>query len=97
MNSYKYKEAEQIFTDGEYNFDLYKYALEKIFSEEAKEREAEEEKNRVNTPQTSILQTLTSAKSSFFITISLILFSVSMLGLHYWLSPSIPHSAHRQF
>lgn len=98
INSYKFKQAEDIFSNGNYNFELYKYALDKIFGEEAKERELEEEKLLASQPKSSwsiqsLLQPLFSSKFSLILTSCLIIFSLSMLGINYKLySSNMPNT-----
>jgi hypothetical protein len=42
FNFYRFKECEDIFSNYKYNFELFKYALEKVFEEERKLRDEKE-------------------------------------------------------
>lgn len=45
VNDYRFRACEEVFSNYNYNFELFKYALEKIFDDERKEKEKEEAKN----------------------------------------------------
>lgn len=45
VNDYRFRACESIFSNYNYNFELFKYALEKIFEDERKEQEEKELKN----------------------------------------------------
>jgi hypothetical protein len=86
VNSYRYKEVEDIFSNGTYNMDLYKYALEKIFDERHKEEELEEQKNSSNNNSnisSSWFSYLFSTKTSVFLILFMVLASIGLLAFHY--------------
>lgn len=85
VNSYRFKEVEDIFSNGTYNMDLYKYALEKIFDERHKEEELEEQKNSSNSNSnaSSWFSSLFSTKTSVFLILFMVLSSIGLLAFHY--------------
>jgi len=88
INSYKLKEADNIFSEGKYNIELYKYALDYVFEKDAKEKELAEMKIAAQQPKIGFWQSIISTKFSMLLTIGLIIFSLSLIGVHYKLYSS---------
>jgi len=88
INEFKYKTADSIFGEGNYNFALYKYALEKVCEEERKEREEKEKELEASKPKTSFFSFLNSKNSNMylFITIGVILFTIFLGGANFYFS-----------
>lgn len=76
VNDYKFRACEDIFSNYKYNFELFKYALEKIFEDERKERDKEELK-KPKVSYFSYIKNLFSGKDSnswIFIVLTIVFF-----------------------
>jgi len=83
LNDYKMRTADDIFGNGNYNFPLYKYALEKICEEERKEREKEEEILRASQPQISFFERVKNSNFYLIASVGIILFTVGLVISQY--------------
>lgn len=81
VNDYKFRACEETFSNYKYNFELFKYALEKIFEDERKEREKEEMKKPKVSYFSSFKNLFTGKDSSSWIFIILtVVFFLSTAG-----------------
>lgn len=85
INTYKFKLANDIFGDGKYNFALYKYALEKVCDEERKERDEEERRVQESQPKVSIFDRFKNSNLYLFVSIGIIVFTISIAAANYYL------------
>ncbi len=58
IDEFKFNICEDVFGDGNFNFELFQYALEKIFEEERKEQEEEEKRLEESRPKVSWLESI---------------------------------------
>jgi len=89
INQFKFKTADSIFGDGNYNFALYKYALEKVCEEERKVKEEKEKEIAASQPKTSIFSYFEISKNSnmyLFITLGVVMFTMFLVGANYYFS-----------
>lgn len=88
IDEFKFKICEDVFGEGNFNFELFQYALEKIFEEERKEQEEEEKRIEASKPKISIWESI--SKSNFFkiLTGGVVLLSIGSLGAHYYMYAS---------
>jgi hypothetical protein len=84
IKDYQYRTAGDIFGDGNYNFALYKYALEKVCDEERKEREEEEKRIEEGKPKVSFFQSFKNSNLYLFITLGTVLFTLSLFIANYY-------------
>lgn len=85
IDEYKFKICEDIFGEGNYNFELFQYALEKIFEEDRKIREEEERLEEEKNPKISWLQSVKNSKFAKYLSGGLVLFSIGTIGFQYYL------------
>lgn len=50
LNDYRFRNCENVFSNYNYNFELFKYSLEKIFEEERKVKKEKEDKEKLLNP-----------------------------------------------
>lgn len=81
MDDYKFRTCEDIFSNYNYNFELFKYALDKIFEEERKIKEEEDAKIRAMQP--SVFQRMKSSNLGFWFTIAMVAASFATIIYHY--------------
>ena len=84
--------CEYIFSHGNYNLELYKYALDKIFEEDRIKNEEEEKKKEALRPKVSWSEYLTKiSKGNFgiYLSICFIVFTLGAIGLQIYSSSSI--------
>ena len=81
----KYKICEDIFSEGNYNFELFHHCLEKVFEEERKQKEEEEKRLEAERPKVSFIQSVKNSRFYKFLSFGLILFSVGMIMMHYYM------------
>ena len=88
IDEFKYKLCEDIFSDGNFNFELFQYALEKVFEEQRKIEEEEERQLEESRPKVSWLESI--RKSSFikYLSGGIMLLSIGSIGVHYYLYSS---------
>jgi hypothetical protein len=85
VDEFKYKLCEDTFSEGNYNFQLFQYALEKIFEEERKEREEEERRIEESKPKVSLWAKIKKSTFTVYLGAGIIVFSVGMVASHYYL------------
>ena len=83
---HRFKIADDIFGNGNYNFALYKYALEKVCEEERKEKDQIERKLNESKPKVSFFENLKNSNLYFFISFGIILFTVFLTTASYYFS-----------
>lgn len=76
LNDYRFRNCENLFSNYNYNFELFKYALEKIFEEERKVKKEKEEKEKLLNPSKGI-------NYGMWITIAFALGLMILLGANY--------------
>ena len=100
MESYKFRLSEELFSNGEYNYELFKYAIEKVLESEKKEKEergrnnpeikmkklVKEEKNTQKTIEANKRNIL-----SLYFSFLILIFSMLLIGFHYFLYSSYPN------
>ncbi len=86
LNDYKIKYCSDIFGDGNYNFELYRYALEKVMEEERKLKEEEEKQAKSESSKNgfSWFESVKSSNISYFFTVGVILFTIMILASSYF-------------
>jgi phage antirepressor YoqD-like protein len=75
--------CEEIFAEGNYNFELFNYCLEKVFEEQRKEKEEEERRLEAERPKVSFFQNVKNSKFYIFVTFAIIVFSMGLLATNY--------------
>ena len=84
INEQKYKNADDVFAEGNYNHALYKYALEKVCDQERTAKEKIEinlcEKNQ----KVSIFERIKNLNLYLFVSLGIILFTVILIGANYF-------------
>jgi len=75
FNDYRLRNCEDVFSNYNYNFDLFKYALEKIFEEERKMKEEKEAEENVGK---NVSDTKGGLSYSYILSV---VFFVSILGI----------------
>jgi len=85
VDEFKYKLCEDTFSEGNYNFQLFQYALEKVFEEERKVREEEERIIEESKPKVSWLAKISKSKFTVYLGAGLIVFSMGMVASHYYM------------
>lgn len=76
--------ANDIFGEGNYNFALYKYALEKVCGEEAKQREEEEKRVIESMPKISIFQKFKNSNLYIIMSIGIAVLTVGLIASNYY-------------
>ncbi len=77
--------SEDIFGSGDFNFELFQYALEKIMEEERKAEEEEEKRLEESRPKVSWLESIKNSSFIKYLSGGLIVVSIGTLGAHYYL------------
>ena len=88
IEEFKFKLCEDIFGEGNFNFELFQYALEKVFEEERKVQEEEERLLEESQPKVSWYSRITKSNFIKYISGGVILLSVGSIGVHYYLYSS---------
>jgi len=86
IDEFRYKNADNIFGEGNYNFALYKYALEKVCDEERKEKEEIEKAANAGKPSVSFFsfENYKNSNLYLFISMGIILFTLILAGVNYY-------------
>ena len=84
VDEFKFNRCEDIFSEGDYNFELFQHSMEKIFEEERKEQEEKERIEKESQPQVSMFQSVKNSNFSFWFTAIFLIFSVAVLGYQYY-------------
>lgn len=83
VDEFKYNRCEDIFSEGDYNFELFQHSMEKIFEEERKEQEEKEKFEKESQPQISWFQSVKDSNLGLWFTAIFLIFSVGVLGYQY--------------
>ncbi len=87
VEEFKFNRCEDVFSEGDYNFELFQHSMEKIFEEERKEQEEKQRIENESKPQVSWVSWFESVKNSNFglwFTVIFLIFSVAVLGYQYY-------------
>jgi hypothetical protein len=85
IDEFKFKICEDIFGSGNFNFELFQYALERVFEEERKQEEEEQKRLELSKPKTSWLTAISKSNFLKYLTGGVALFSIGTIGAHYYL------------
>lgn len=88
IDEYKSKVCETVFSNGNFNIELFQYAIEKVFGEERKEEEEREKAEEAKRPKVTWSQWLANiSKGNFgmYFSIALIMVSAVAIGVHFYL------------
>jgi hypothetical protein len=85
IKDHKNRNASDIFGEGNYNFALYKYALEKVCEEERKEREEEERRLQESQPKISLFASIKNSKLYYFVSVGIVIFTAFIIAANYYL------------
>lgn len=88
IDEFKFKLCEDVFGEGNFNFELFQYALEKIFDEERKQQEEEERRIEESRPKVSWLESIKKSNFIKYLSGGIITLSIGSIGLHYYLYSS---------
>lgn len=80
IDEYKFKVCENVFGDGNYNIELFQYALEKVFEEERKAEEEREKAEEALKPKVSWSQYLCNITKSNYVKYFSALFILLSIG-----------------
>lgn len=88
IDEYKYKVCENVFSEGNYNIELFQYSLEKVFEEERKaeeEKEKAEEALRPKVTWTQYLLNITKSNYTIYFSIFFVICSFLAIGSQYFM------------
>jgi hypothetical protein len=85
VDELKFKICEDIFGSGNFNFELFQYALERVFEEERKQEEEEQKRLELSKPKVSWLTAISKSNFLKYLTGGVALFSIGTIGAHYYL------------
>ena len=88
IDEYKYKVCENVFSEGNYNIELFQYALEKVFEEERKaeeEKEKEEEAKRPKVSWSQYLLNITKSNYTIYFSIFFVICSFAAIAAQYFM------------
>lgn len=88
IDEFKFKICEDIFGEGNFNFELFQYCLEKVFEEERKQEEEEERLLEESRPKVGWLESIKKSNFIKYLSGGVIALSVGSIGLHYYLYSS---------
>jgi hypothetical protein len=71
--------CEEIFSEGNYNFELFQYCLEKVFEDQRKVKEEEEKRIEAERPKVSFFQSFKNSNFYIFITLALVVVSFGLI------------------
>lgn len=103
MSSNKCKISEELFSNGEYNYELFKYAIEHVLETEKNQKETENKtKNEIKLKQQindekikqqakERMEDNIECETSLFCSFIIMLFSMMLIGLHYCLYARNPN------
>jgi hypothetical protein len=75
--------CEDIFSEGNYNFELFQYCLEKVFEDQRKEKEEEEKRIEAERPRTTYFQRVKNSNFYIFVTLAIVVISLGMIMTNY--------------
>jgi hypothetical protein len=87
IDQHKARICEDIFGSGDYNIELFQYALEKVFEEERKEQEAKEKEEEAKRPKVTwsqYLMNLTKSNFSVYLSIAFVILSIFAIGAQFY-------------
>lgn len=88
IDQHKYKIADDIFGKGNFNFAVYKFAIEKVMDDEKEEKEKLDKENAK--PSISWLEGYKNNYFYIIFSIGLIFFTVCIITANYYFSQSNP-------
>ena len=88
IDQFKFKVCEDTFGDGDFNFELFQYSMEKIFEEERKQQEEEEKLSQVNKPRITFYDSVKNSSFLKYFSGALVVASIGTMGVHYYLYSS---------
>jgi hypothetical protein len=88
IDEFKFKLCEDIFGSGDFNFELFQYALEKIFAEERKLEEEEEKRLEESRPRISFYESVKNSSYFKYLSGAIVVASIGTMGIHYYLYSS---------
>ena len=92
VNDYKLNTSSDIFGNGNYNFELYRYALDKIMEEERKEKDEEEKRIYESQPKFSLFEKVKNSNIYYLFSFGVVLFTFIILASGYFNYFSVPRS-----
>ena len=87
IDQHKARICEDIFGSGDYNIELFQYALEKVFEEERKEQEAKEKEEEAKKPKVTwsqYLMNITKSNLSVYLSIAFVILSAIAIGAQFY-------------
>ncbi len=84
-DEFKFKICEEVFGEGDFNFELFHYALEKVFEEERKIEEEQEKLLEQSRPKVSWYESISKSNFLKYFSGGVVLLSIGSLGVHYYL------------
>lgn len=94
LDEYKYKVCEHVFSEGNYNIQLFQYALEKVFEEDRKEQEEREKEEEALRPKVSWSEKIANVfkgNVGMYISIVFMVCTIAAILGHYFMySGNIP-------
>jgi hypothetical protein len=88
VDEFKFKLCEDIFSTGDFNFELFQYSLEKVFEQERKLEEEEEKRLEAERPKVSFFQSVKNSKFLKYFSGAIVVASIGTIGVHYYLYSS---------
>jgi hypothetical protein len=76
--------CEDIFAEGNYNFELFQYCLEKVFEDQRKVKEEEEKRIEAERPKTNYFAWTKNSNFYIFVTIAMVIVSLGMIATNYF-------------
>ena len=87
IDQHKARICEDIFGSGDYNIELFQYALEKVFEEERKEQEKKEKEEEAKKPKVTwsqYLMNITKSNMSVYLSIAFVILSAIAIGAQFY-------------
>lgn len=88
IDEYKYKVCENVFSEGNYNIELFQYSLEKVFEEERKAEEEKEKAEEALKPKvtwTQYLLNITKSNYTIYFSVFFVICSFLAIGSQYFM------------
>lgn len=84
VDEFKFKRCEDIFSEGDYNFELFQHSMEKIFEEERKEQEEKERIEKESQVHETFTERIKNSNFGFWFALIFITFSIAILGFQFY-------------
>jgi hypothetical protein len=99
MERYKYKIVDSIFQSGNYNVELIKYAIKKVIVREKSEFDINTilKKEKFDFSTHSTRSQNDSSNLSMFFSFSLVILSIALIFIHYYMYMKYPHKFFKEF